>query len=302
MADEPETIFRLDQEQRERVKDCLRKHQLILPPDHLKHFIGGIEASIAHFFSILPEGTFRDAHDALRDLAALAGQDDPPIGQLKVRIANLPTAAKEFIGRRVPTVMQRLGFDLGGPAAELPDQAFDRFWEWMKTPEAVQPSAPPPPLPKELAGMLGILAGSEPVSLPPLVTALRLLSSEGARLVDGRSRGGGKRSRRRLEGVIMGEVRGSGTARHRGGRPRHDHNETLVMQLARHWLTVTGKPPESGRTDNIGFGDLVHSVFQWLGQPEGSAANALREYWSTVKTYEEREPLEDFLRRHGEKL
>jgi hypothetical protein len=198
---------RLDHEQRARVIDCLRGEGLSLLPERLECFIGGIEASMAQFCATPPRTGFRDAHDALRALGTLAQEDDPPIGQLKARLARLPLPAKESIGRRVRTVMRQLRFDLGGPGDELPERAFNRFLEWAKTPEAVQLPEPPSLLPKELAETLAILAGPEPVSLPPLVTALRVLTSDGARLVEGRSRGSGKRSAPRLEPTIMGEVR-----------------------------------------------------------------------------------------------
>jgi hypothetical protein len=220
MAADQETSFCLDDEQRARVTDCLSKAALSLSPDRLEQFIGGIEASIAHFRATPPEASFRDAHDALRALRTLAHEDDPPIGQLKARLAQLAPNARENIGRRAPTVMRRLGFDLGSPAGELPEHAFNRFLRWTTTPEAVHLPAPPPPLPKALAEKLPALAGAEPLSLPPLVTALRELSSDGARPVDGRSRCGGKRSGRRLEPMIMGEVRGAGTIRHRAADRR----------------------------------------------------------------------------------
>jgi hypothetical protein len=296
------TSCRLDNEQRARVTVCLRKEALSLPPDRLEQFISGIEASIAHFRATPPEASFRDAHDALRALRTLAHEDDPPIGQLKARLARLPPEARASIGRRAPTVMRRLGFDLGSPAGELPEHAFNRFLRWTTTPEAVQLPEPPPPLPKALAEKLAALAGAEPVSLPPLVTTLRVLSSHGARPVEGRSRGGGKRSAPRLEPMIMGEVRGAGTARHRGGRPTNERDQTLVMHLALDWLTATCKSPKRRRSDKTGFGDLVHSVFQWLSSPEGTATYALRKYWAAAKAFEAREPLEDFLRRHGEEL
>jgi len=292
---------RLDHEQRARVVDCLRGERLSLPPERLERFIGGIEASIAHFRATPSETTFRDAHDALRALRILAHEDDPPIGQLKARLARLPPAAREYIGRRAPTAMRRLGFDLGSLVGELPEHAFDRFLRWTTTPEALHLPEPPPPLPKALAEKLAALTGPEPVSLPPLVTVLRVLSSDGARPVLGRSRGGGKRSAPRLEPTIMSEVRGAGTIRHRGGRPTNDRHQTLVMHLATDWLNATGELPKSGRSEGTGFGELVHSVFQWLELPD-SAANALRQYWGTVKAFKAREPLEDFLRRHGEEL
>ena len=304
MAAKQETPFRLDDEQRARVKDCLSKEALSLPPDRLGRFVASIEASIAHFRATPPEPSFRDAHDALRALHTLASDDDPAIGQLRTRLARLPPTAREHMGRRAPAVMQRLGFGLSSPAGELPERAFDRFLQWAKTPEAVRLPEPPPPLPKALAERIAALTGTELtqlVSPAPLVMALRALTSDGARLVEGRSRGGGKRSAARLEPMIMGKVRGAGPARHRGGRPTNDHHQTLVMHLALDWLTATGKPPKPGRSDNAGFGDLAHSVFQWLGQPEGSAPYALRQYWAAVDAFKAREPLEDFLRRHGEK-
>ena len=49
MAADQETPLCLDDEQRSRVTDCLSKEVLSLPPDRLEEFIGGIEASIAHF-------------------------------------------------------------------------------------------------------------------------------------------------------------------------------------------------------------------------------------------------------------
>jgi hypothetical protein len=147
MAVEKTRFFSLDDEQRARVKDCLKKKALSLPPDRLEQLIGGIEASIAHFRATPPEDTFRESHDALRTLGMLANEDDPPIGQLKARLAQLPSAAREYIGRRAATVMERLGFDLGSPVGELPEQAFDRFLRWTKTSEAVQLPELPPPLP-----------------------------------------------------------------------------------------------------------------------------------------------------------
>ena len=63
--------------------------------------------------------------------------------------------------------------------------------------EATQLPKPLPPLPETLAKKIAALTGAEltePVSLPPLVTALCALTSNGARPVEGRSRGNGKRS------------------------------------------------------------------------------------------------------------
>ena len=111
-----------------------------------------------------------------------------------------------------------------------------------------------------------------------LATAVQVMTSEGGQIVQGRSRGAGKRSRLRAEPIIMGKVRGTGATRHRGGRPRNKGRENLVMHLAMDWLNATGEAPKHGRSDRTGFGDLAYSVFQWLNLPEGSAPYALRQY------------------------
>jgi hypothetical protein len=113
-------LFTLDDEQHARVGDCVRKDGLSLPPDRLERFIGGIEASISHFRATPPEGSLRDAHNALRVLRMLAHEDDPPIGQLKRRLALLPPAAREYIDRRASIVMQRLGVDLDRTQSPAP--------------------------------------------------------------------------------------------------------------------------------------------------------------------------------------
>ena len=117
-----------------------------------------------------------------------------------------------------------------------------------------------------------------------LVEALRVLSADGGRIVPGRSRGGGKRSKSRLEPRISRQVRGTGTMAPTGGRPKNADQDTLVMHLAIDWYQATGERPEQGRSDATGFGELVHSVFDWLG--ELGATQALRRYWPIVNSAE----------------
>jgi hypothetical protein len=85
--------------------------------------------------------------------------------------------------------------------------------------------------------------------------------------------------------MIMGEVRGAGARDHKGGAPTNDAGLQLVTHLALDWCRATGEEPSRGRSDRSGFGDLVHSVFQWLDLSEDSteaAAYALRRFWSLV--------------------
>jgi hypothetical protein len=262
MATDEAVHYRLDDERRARVQDCLTKDGLSLPLDGFKRLIRGIEASIAHFLAAVPAGAFRDAHDALRHIWELSHDDDPPVALIRARLQALPRTAIEYVDRRAPIVVARL-FPTEPPIT--------RFQQWA--------------------------AGADPAML---IAATRVLSAEGGRIVQGRSRGAGKRSRLGLEPMIMGEVRGTGVTRHRGGRPGNSGHQDLVMHLAMDWLGATGETPKPGRSDYTGFGDLAHSVIQWLSLPEGSATQALRQYWAAVKSSKARETLENFLKRHGE--
>jgi hypothetical protein len=175
----------------------------------------------------------------------LSHDDDPPIAILRARIQALPREAVDYVDRRAPSVIARL-FPTEPPVTG--------FQQWAGT-----------------------------VDRAMLITATRLLSAEGGRIVEGRSRGAGKRSRPRLEPMIMGEVRGTGATRRRGGRPANEDRQALVMRLATDWLAATDEVPNAGRGDSAGFADLVYSAFQWLGLPEGSATHPLRRYWADVK-------------------
>jgi hypothetical protein len=140
----------------------------------------------------------------------LAHEDDPPIGQLRVRLRNLPNQAIEQLGRRARVVIRRLfaGETIGDEPFDPPDRLGARFLEWAANADGQK-----------------------------LVAALQVMTAEGGRIVRGRSCGGGKRSGLRVEPVIMGEVRGAGTARHHGGRPANERHQTLVVHLAIDGLT-----------------------------------------------------------------
>jgi hypothetical protein len=243
--------YRLDDEQRAQVRDCLRRESIRLPSAEFGRFVADVEASVAHFRATRPEGTFRAAHDALRAMWLMAHDDDPPIGQLRARLTDLPPPARESIGRRAPIVLERLGIDIGSQPFGLPDQAFERLDAWARTADPGK-----------------------------LIAALRVLTAQGAQIVAGQSRGGGKRSRPRIEPQTMGAVRGAVSAE-RGGRPDAADaakRRELVMHLAIDWARATGTPPKTGRGDQTGFGGLVHAVFGWLNLPDGTASHALRSY------------------------
>jgi hypothetical protein len=234
--------FRLDDEQRARVQDCLGKEGIRLPADRFERFIREIENSIATHLAAEPEGTDRATDDALAGLWTLSHEDDPSVNLLRARVRALPSRAADYIDRRFPVVFNRL-FSTEPPVG--------RFQEWAASADAQR-----------------------------LIRATQVLSADGGQWVAGRSRGGGKRSGPVLEPSIRGQVRGAGGVR-RGGRPDKADLQELILQLHGDWLHATeALPSAGGRGDRTGFGDLVHSVFQWIGESEETAAYALRRYWS----------------------
>jgi hypothetical protein len=260
--------FHLDHEQRRTLRDCLNGGVPLV--DQLDRFVERIEASIDHYRRTLPEGTFREAYDSLRELNQLCQDDDPSPALLRARLSKLPPEALQNISLRAPRVIPALfGEPFGNDPFEPPADVAARFLAWAAT-----------------------------VPRRKLVTTLRALSGDGGRWVKGRSRRGGKRSAPHFESRIMGLVRGSQEPKSSGGRPTEDSQHTLVMHLAVDWLQTTGRPPESGRSNRKAFGKLVHMVFEWIYVPERSsqaqidvlieraaetASYCLRRYWKKVE-------------------
>jgi hypothetical protein len=249
--------FPLDSEQRRQLRGCLRRASVILvvPFDD---FIARIERSINHFLTTKPEGTAREAHDELREIWFLSHEDDPSPALLRARLKSLPPFALEFLARRARAVLPRLfpGLKFVGAAFEPPVSFVARLLDW-----AAQAKG------------------------PELVKALQVLSADGGELVTGRSRGGGKRSAPRFEPRVLGVVSGSPGSKAEGGRPSEDARQALVMHLALDWCQTTGQMPARGRSDQTGFGEIVHCMFQWLAisrEPYEAATYALRRFWDEV--------------------
>jgi hypothetical protein len=138
-------------------------------------------------------------------------------------------------------------------------------------------------IPKLFSGQnaeAGFLEWAKNVTAEDLVTATCIVSADGAEPVS-RSRGSGKRSAATLQPRTLGRVSGSGKQGATGGRPKHEATGKLVGNLALDWIIATDCAPSPGRSDHGGFGDLVHSVFQWVDEP--APDQALRRHWREVK-------------------
>jgi hypothetical protein len=234
------------------------------------NFTRSIESPIDRFYSRKPEGTFRQAHDALRRLAVMSREDDANPELLRPCLKLLPPRVVEDLGRRARVVAPQLfpGEISDSPPFESPECFVARFIVW-----------------------------TESTTPDKLARALRSLSADGGSWVLGRRRSGGRRSAARFEPQVLGVVRGSPEPKPRGGRPSHVPHQWLVMNLAGDWLGGFGEPPAPGRSDATAFGGLVHCVFEWLYVPNSAtqeaidvaiefsteaATYALRRHWDAV--------------------
>jgi len=259
----------LDDEQKNWLSTCLKKAGFSVGGEALDKFVIAVEASINAFRAEReePKQTFREKHDELRELWLLAVDDDPPVAQIRARIQRLPAPAMAEINRLVWQVIPRL------------------FEPWPALARGGSPETEP--FGEEVLREGGFRAWANVADGKHLVRAVQLLGGSGAVIVPGRSRGGGKRSRARIEPFVMGEARGMPERENKGGRPSQlDRQLTLIGHLAHEWETATGTFPEAGRSDNTGFGELVHSVFQWIDEP--GAGYALRRFWERIRYFEKR--------------
>ena len=250
----PERV-RLDEDQRDRLTRCLHKSGAKLSSEDIEHFLGRAARAMGTFLSDVHQYamTDREIHDALRDLCKLASESDPPLGQIRARIKVLPEQVVRQFDRLAPGQIPKYYEDVRNepmPAAEEPALRAGGFREWAQVADD-----------------------------RALVWAVQTLTTTGVSIVPGRSRGGGKRSRARIEPDILGVARGAGNRASKGGRPPDsDFALGLVGGLAEAWKHATGTYPPRGRSDATGFREAVYSIFQWLDR-DGEAEYALRRFW-----------------------
>jgi hypothetical protein len=240
MAYHPEYV-RLDEGQRDLLTRCLLKSGTKVSSEDIEQFLGRVARAIN---TCLREEndyamTDREVHDALRALYKLTNESDPPLGQIRARIKALPEQVARRFDRLAPGQIPKYYEDIRNepmPAAEERALRKGGFREWAQVADD-----------------------------RALVWAVQTLTTTGVSIVPGRARGGGKRSRARIEPDILGVARGAGNRAPAGGRPPDsDFTLGLIGAMAEAWKHATGTYPPSGRSDAPGFGELVYSVFQWL--------------------------------------
>lgn len=200
--------------------------------------------------------SFRQRHDMLRKLYVLATSNDPPIGQLRARIAALPDQIADELDLAAPMILTAL--DQPSFGLRLNARKPIHAEQWSR------------------AGGIRVWARKAPPD--KLTRAIMALTAQGGTVVPGRRREPGGRSAPRFEPRILGAVRGAGSRAHAGRPSWLPQQLVLIGLLAAEFKKVTGKPPDPGRSARSPFGNLVHMVFGWIGEPL-SAERALRAFW-----------------------
>jgi len=247
---------RLDEEQQDRLKRCLRRAVADVSDIKLKALETAVACAMVIFLTDKSEYamTYREVHDAIRKLWQLASKLDPPMGQIRARIKAIPEQViRQFDYLAPQQIPKRYSMGKFGRAA-----ARDHTGIPIAEREALRNG--------------GFRAWAAMAADQVLILAIQtLLPASGVVEVQGRSRGTGKRSRPRIEPYIMGTARGSGlqmptsSQMHSGGRrPNLDFEFLLIGRLANAWEGATGIFPSACRSDETGFGELVYSVSSGL--------------------------------------
>jgi hypothetical protein len=115
-----------------------------------------------------------------------------------------------------------------------------------------------------------------PATRQGAVARFRLILSWGGRVVPGRKRPGGRRSRSFIKPLLRLPERIE------RGRPRGEAERDFVQGLALAYVELTGRSPPRTANYNIDirgpFSDFVHRCFELVGAPTGNVTRLLNQY------------------------
>jgi hypothetical protein len=124
-----------------------------------------------------------------------------------------------------------------------------------------------------------------PATRQSAVERFRLILSYGGRVVAGRKRSGGRRSRSFKPLLRVPEQIGR-------GRPRGEAEREFVQWLAVAYVEATGRSPPRTAHYNIDirgpFSDFVHRCFELVGAPTGNVTRLLNQYGAARRRDEKR--------------
>jgi hypothetical protein len=221
------------------VRDVFKRHNIHLGRSRSADLEAKAKLAIEYFLKEQTCQTDREMRRAAQKIWKMASSDDPPIAQIRIELSRLPKRIKVLFETRANLCLLRK-FTKSRYAGSLD--------EWFR-------DAPPEELLWSVCALI-------PTRLE---------------IVAGQSRGSGRRrDPARIEPKILSITQGNGEDAPKKGRPIKWAERDLILRLAHHWEQIVGEFPNFGRSDHTPFGDLVHSIFQFLRFPISSATSGLR--------------------------
>ena len=254
--------FALNEDDKDGVRDCLKKAEIQLQPGILNQLIYDLENTVGIYRKRLDKTTDREMHDALSAIWRLAHSPDPGTDQIRVRLGKLPKRALNYLDQRFRTLIHR-------------DNLISRSERKVTR------------LFSNKSEHLDFISWANSANKEEFLRVVRALSSEGGGIVPGRSRGQGKRSKSIIAPLILGQHRGGKGKKPKGGAPRGGLERELVTLITNDWIRAAsssdGAFPKPRSAAWAGYRDLVYAVFKWLGLSTSQASYAMKSYWAAAR-------------------
>jgi len=226
--------------------------------DRMTTFMEGLDIALAHYARAKHQtATYRDAHEALRDLFKLMQASEPDMVLIRKKLGFLPQEATEFLLRRA-----RQRFRLFRKHAHL--------------------------------GRLSLIHWLRSLSDQELLTLGRSLIATGLAWTFGQRRSKNRPAKLRLEPYIMGHARRLKRPdidwfvpqkEQRGGRPHQTAIDNFMISIGLFWVELTGEAPKAQRGRMSPF---VEVVLLALSEAGASAPNAaIKRFFQSIDFHKE---------------
>ena len=201
----------------------------------------------------LEDTSYRDAHDALREIFQLIADPKGSFSRIRLKLKRLPQAARDEVIRRA----KRRYPDLCG-GDEI---TWVRFQHWVETCKESE-----------------------------LLEKAQVLMATGRALSLGQERDDGHRSAFHIEPLILGQYRRlhhhepdglSAPTKPKGGRPGNVAVDDFLRCLGLLWLEATGQAPQAGKGARTPFVRMARLVLRCAGVRARDAA--LKRFWAAMR-------------------
>lgn len=227
--------------------------------DRMTTFMEGLDLALSHYARAKQQtATYRDAHEALRDLFMLMEARQPDITAIRRKLGSLPPEATEFLLRRA-----RQRFRLFRKHAHL--------------------------------GRLSLIHWLRSLSDQELLTLGRSLIATGLVWTFGQRRSKNRPAKLRLEPYIMGHARRLKRSdidwfvpqkEQRGGRPHQTAIDDFMISFGLLWVELTGHAPQSQRGKKSPFVEAALLALHEAGARAPSTA--IKRFFQSINFHRNR--------------